>query len=91
MTDPKASTTVRWQLLLEQSEQVVMALPVLRELLSGHGLYIVSEADQRVLKAAAALPEKQLQASLLGKPFRASHLQREFSQAELEARKTRTP
>lgn len=59
---------------------------VLLEALRDSGLHIVSEADRKVLDACAALPEKQLQASLSGRPFRASHQQREFSQAELARR-----
>lgn len=67
-------------------DRMCLPLPVLRALLSAHGLHIVSEADKRVLEAMAEIPEESMSWAQA-----ISHSLDEALVAELEARKTRKP
>jgi hypothetical protein len=64
-------------------------LDVIRALLSAYGLHIVSEADRKVLEAMAEVDEETLTNTLESKYTTLEN--KAVAEAELEARKTRTP
>lgn len=61
----------------------------LRKMLGLHGLFIVSEADRKVLHACAGLSEAMLQYDFTPPVSGPMMPYLEFARAELEARKTR--
>jgi hypothetical protein len=65
---------------------VMVPLPVLRALLSAHGLHIVSEADRKVLEACAAIPTVMVES---WQRYTLETTADALWTAELEARKTR--